>query len=231
MPCFLDTPDLHILRTFFENKQISVFPVRMETCCRSSVIFLERVPSLPSCEHPMYSDILATAAQFSIYYIAPLVLNPARQAWLNKSDTPYYHCPYTSVVYEEFVRYESGQGAMEPTDEMPQEEEQQSPRHRHPQQPVQQRGRGGGPSTHQAQNRSRRFGNGGQSAGGGFRRPQNNRNGYPASASNAQQNSNNRQNNRRFHRYVSGNNGNQNHQPNRHFLRPRLLCAQRLVPA
>lgn len=214
MPCFLDTPDLHILRTFFENKQVSVFPVRMETCCRSSVVFLEKVPSLPSCEQPIYSDILASAAQFSIFYIAPLILNPIRQSWLNKSDTPYYHCPYTSVVYEEFVRYETTQASVEQSEEISHENEQQRrAQHRRSYQQTQKRNEG---SAYVTQNRPRRFGNGNHVVDGGSGRMSNHHNGGSNNNGNDNhQHGKNRQINRRFHRNDSNNNGSQSHQPNR----------------
>lgn len=104
MPIYSDVPDLHILRTFFSNDRTVAFPVRMETCCRASVALLDCQPSL-SPESPAYSDMLALACRCGLYVATPVGVFPNRQAWLNRSNTAYYPCPYSDIPYQQLVEY------------------------------------------------------------------------------------------------------------------------------
>ncbi|VDM19348.1 unnamed protein product [Hydatigera taeniaeformis] len=164
LPVYTDAPVLHILRTFFERRKLSAFPVRMETCCRSSVVFLERSSISSPNAQPAYRDILFDACQNYFFQLAPVVISPSRQMWINRTDTPYYYCPYSAIPYDQFVHYLPEVDVQQPQQEQVQMQQQQ-PQHRH-----QQQQRGGPNHTH---NRTRRFGNNSGGGGGAYKRTQN----------------------------------------------------------
>ncbi|EUB62532.1 hypothetical protein ECG_04597 [Echinococcus granulosus] len=164
-PIFEDVPALHILRTLFGDKKVSVFPVRMETCCRSSVVFLERLPPPSADAQPVYCDVLHTAYQYHLFNIVPVVISPSRQMWVNRTDTPYYVCPYSTISYDQCVHYLPDVDVQQP------QQEQLQMEHRKHQQSNHQQQQRGGPS--QGHNRTRRFGNNNSGGGGSYKRPQN----------------------------------------------------------
>ncbi len=152
LPIYSDVPDLHILRTFFSNSRTVVYPVRMETCCRASVAFLDCQSRL-SPDPPLYSDTLALACRSGLYIAAPLGIFPNRQTWLNHTDTPYYPCPYSTIPYRQLVEYYIEEPYQSPTttcQQIPQNQQQQSG------------------NINQVQNRPKRAGG----TNGGFKRPQ-----------------------------------------------------------
>ncbi|KAL5110839.1 hypothetical protein TcWFU_008736 [Taenia crassiceps] len=166
-PVFSDVPVLHILRTFFGEGNLFVFPVRMETCCRPSVVFLDRSSAPSTNAQPAYRDLLCDAYQTCFFHIVPVVISPSRQMWINRTDTPYYVCPYSIIPYDQFVHYLPEIDVQQPH-QVQSRASQQQPQQRHHQQQQQQRG---GPN--RAHNRPRRFGNNTSGGGGSHKRTQN----------------------------------------------------------
>lgn len=174
-PIFSDVPVLHVLRTLFGDGNLLVFPVRMETCCRSSVVFLDRC-STPSANAQLaYRDLLCDAYQNCLFHIVPVVISPSRQMWINRTDTPYYVCPYSIIPYDQFVHYFPEIDVHQLHQEQPQVQQQQQQHQSQHQQPQQQshhqQQQRGGPS--RAHNRARRFGNNTSGGGGSHKRTQN----------------------------------------------------------
>ncbi|KAM7537147.1 hypothetical protein Aperf_G00000073541 [Anoplocephala perfoliata] len=105
-PNFLDTPDLFLLKNFFKSNQLYVYPVRMESCCRADVVFLEKVDTP---DGSRYEDILVKAVEANIYHTVAKVISVPEQLELNRSDKPYYFCPY-SKAYDKMVFYYNSVG-------------------------------------------------------------------------------------------------------------------------
>ncbi|VDD77385.1 unnamed protein product, partial [Mesocestoides corti] len=153
LPIYSDVPDLHILRTFFSGDKTVAFPVRMETCCRASVALLDYQPPQSTTDQPTYSDLLALACRSGLYVAAPLGIFPDRQTWLNRTDRPYYPCPYSDIAYKQLVEYY-------PEESLPSnsglQSQQQSKQHKGMGQLQTRTGRGGGSyrrSHHHSHNR------------------------------------------------------------------------------
>ncbi|KAL3313194.1 hypothetical protein Ciccas_008205 [Cichlidogyrus casuarinus] len=131
LPLFNDMPEMHLLRTFFSSGQIHATSVRMETCCRASVVFTDlmvvskqtpqnMVPTGPfptnlsqdPQEFPPLGDaqlkmvdVLAICCRTGLYTVAPLVIYPSRQCWLNQSETPYFTYDGGDIDYQSYVSY------------------------------------------------------------------------------------------------------------------------------
>lgn len=103
LPIYSDIPDLHILRTLFNSGNTCAFAVRMETCCKASVCFLEHVSRPPLAQG--YMDTLALACRSGLYMVSPLCLFPNRQTWLNNCAQTYFPCPYSEIDYTQLVEY------------------------------------------------------------------------------------------------------------------------------
>ncbi|VDK42662.1 unnamed protein product [Taenia asiatica] len=173
LPVFSDVPVVHLLRTLFADRKLLAFPVRMETCCRSSVVFLDRSPTLSTNGQPVYRDLLYDAYRNYLFHIMPVFISPSRQMWINRTDTPYYVCPYSSIPYDQLVHYLPELDVQQPHQEQTQMQQQHNQQQQQPQQqlPHHQQQQRGGPS--RAHNRARRFGNSTSCGGGSHKRTQN----------------------------------------------------------
>nr|CDS25483.1 hypothetical protein HmN_000122300 [Hymenolepis microstoma] len=105
----VDIPDDYLLRRYFNNDSLYVFPVRNETCCRSDVIFFNRIEDPKQNSQYLYQDILVQAANEGYCRFAGKIINLNEQFELNGCEKAYYFCPYSSV-YEDLVCYRMPNG-------------------------------------------------------------------------------------------------------------------------
>ncbi|KAM3184590.1 hypothetical protein ACTXT7_008060 [Hymenolepis weldensis] len=106
---FVDISDDNFLMRYFNSTSLYVFPVRNETCCRSDVIFFNRIDDLKPGSQHIYQDILVQATNEGYCRFAGKVINLDEQFELNGSERAYYFCPY-SAVYENLVFYRMPNG-------------------------------------------------------------------------------------------------------------------------
>nr|CDS25482.1 KH domain containing protein [Hymenolepis microstoma] len=106
---FVDISDENFLMRYFNNDSLYVFPVRNETCCRSDVIFFNRIEDPKQNSQYLYQDILVQAANEGYCRFAGKIINLNEQFELNGCEKAYYFCPYSSV-YEGLVFYRMPNG-------------------------------------------------------------------------------------------------------------------------
>ncbi|VDO08346.1 unnamed protein product, partial [Rodentolepis nana] len=108
-PNIVAKPDDLLLQRYFSNDSLYVFPVRNETCCRSDVIFFNRIKDTKHDSQYLYQDILVQAVNEGYYRFAGKLIYLDEQFELNGSESAYYFCPY-SDVYEALVFYRMSNG-------------------------------------------------------------------------------------------------------------------------
>ncbi|VDL64090.1 unnamed protein product [Hymenolepis diminuta] len=115
---FVDASDNNFLMRYFNNTSLYVFPVRNETCCRSDVIFFNRIDGPKRGSQYLYQDILVQATNEGQCCLAGKVINLDEQFELNGSERAYYFCPY-SAVYNDLVFYRMPNGGVVRASDVP----------------------------------------------------------------------------------------------------------------